>query len=44
MSIFNNPEENFWRNFITKVVLILFTVSIIVWLCHAMRADSSATM
>ena len=31
MSIFNNPEENFWRNFITKVVLILFTVSIIVW-------------
>ncbi len=31
MSIFNNPEENYWRNFITKTILILFTVSIIVW-------------
>ena len=31
MSIFNNPEENYWRNFATKTVLILITVAIIVW-------------
>ncbi len=31
MSIFNNPEENYWRNFVTKTVLILVTVAIIVW-------------
>ena len=31
MSIFNNPEENYWRNFITKSVLIIVTVAIIVW-------------
>ena len=29
MSIFNNPEENYWRNFATKTVLILITVAII---------------
>ncbi len=31
MSIFNNSEENYWRNFATKTVLILITVAIIVW-------------
>ena len=31
MSIFNNPEENYWRNLITKTILVIFTVSIIVW-------------
>ena len=31
MSIFNNPEENYWRNFTTKTILILITVAIIVW-------------
>ncbi len=31
MSIFNNPEENYWRNLATKTVLILITVAIIVW-------------
>ncbi len=31
MSIFNNPEENYWRNFATKTILILVTVAIIVW-------------
>ena len=31
MSIFNNPGENYWRNFATKTVLILITVAIIVW-------------
>ena len=31
MSIFNNSEENFWRNFATKTILILITVAIIVW-------------
>lgn len=31
MSIFNNPKENYWRNFATKTVLILVTVAIIVW-------------
>ena len=31
MSIFNNPEENYWRNFFTKTVLICITVAIIVW-------------
>lgn len=31
MSIFNNPEENYWRNFATKTVLIIITVAIIVW-------------
>ena len=31
MSIFNNPEENYWRNFVTKTVLVLITVAIIVW-------------
>lgn len=44
MSIFNNPEENYWRNLITKTILVIFTVAIIVWFCHAMRADSSVTM
>ena len=31
MSIFNNPEENYWRNLITKTILVIFTVCIIVW-------------
>ena len=31
MSLFNNPEENYWRNFITKTVLVCATVAIIVW-------------
>ncbi len=31
MSIFNNPEENYWRNLATKTGLILITVAIIVW-------------
>lgn len=31
MSIFNNPEHNYWRNFATKAVLICVTVAIIVW-------------
>ena len=31
MSIFNNPEENYWRNFTTKTILIFITVAIIVW-------------
>ena len=31
MSIFNNPEANYWRNLITKTILILVTVAIIVW-------------
>lgn len=31
MSIFNNPEENYWRNFFTKTILICVTVAIIVW-------------
>lgn len=44
MSIFNNLEENYWRNLITKTILVIFTVAIIVWFCHAMRADSSVTM
>ena len=31
MSIFNNLEENYWRNLITKTILVIFTVAIIVW-------------
>lgn len=31
MSIFNNPIENYWRNFATKAILVLATVAIIVW-------------
>ena len=31
MSIFNNPEDNYWRNFATKTVLVFITVAIIVW-------------
>ena len=31
MSIFNNPEDNYWRNFATKAILIFVTVAIIVW-------------
>ena len=31
MSIFNNPEENYWHNFATKTVLVFITVAIIVW-------------
>lgn len=31
MSIFNNPEENYWRNLATKTVLVCITVAIIVW-------------
>ncbi len=31
MSIFNNPEENYWRNFFTKLVLVCLTVAVIVW-------------
>lgn len=30
MSIFNNPEENYWRNFFTKLFLVLVTVAIII--------------
>ncbi len=31
MSIFKNPKENYWRNLVTKTILILMTVAIIVW-------------
>ena len=31
MSIFNNTEENYWRNLATKTVLVCITVAIIVW-------------
>ena len=31
MSIFNNTEENRWRNLATKTVLVCITVAIIVW-------------
>ena len=31
MSIFNNPEDNYWHNFATKTVLVFITVAIIVW-------------
>lgn len=31
MSIFNNTEENYWRNLATKTVLVYITVAIIVW-------------
>ena len=31
MSIFNNTEENYWRNLATKTVLVCSTVAIIVW-------------
>ena len=31
MSIFNNSEHNYWRNFATKTILIFITVAIIVW-------------
>ena len=31
MSIFNNPEENYWRNLVTKAILICMTVAVIVW-------------
>lgn len=31
MSIFNNSEENYWRNLATKTVLVCITVAIIVW-------------
>ena len=31
MSIFNNPQENYWRNFATKSILVCITVAIIVW-------------
>lgn len=32
MSIFNNTEENYWRNLATKTVLVCITVAIIVWI------------
>lgn len=31
MSLFNNTEENYWRNLATKTVLVCITVAIIVW-------------
>lgn len=31
MSIFNNTEENYWRNLAIKTVLVCITVAIIVW-------------
>ena len=31
MSIFNNTEENYWRNLATKTVLVCITVANIVW-------------
>ena len=31
MSIFNNTEENYWRNLATKTVLVCITVAIVVW-------------
>ncbi len=31
MNIFNNTEDNYWRNLATKVVLVCITVAIIVW-------------
>ncbi len=31
MSIFNNPEENYWRKFAIKTSLVCLTVAIIVW-------------
>lgn len=31
MSIFNNTEENYWRNLATKTVLVCITIAIIVW-------------
>ena len=31
MSMFNNTEENYWRNLATKTVLVCITVAIIVW-------------
>ena len=31
MSIYNNTEENYWRNLATKTVLVCITVAIIVW-------------
>lgn len=31
MSIFNNTEENYWRNLATKTVLVCITVATIVW-------------
>lgn len=31
MSIFNNTEENYWRNLATKTVLVCITVAFIVW-------------
>ena len=31
MNIFNNTEENYWRNLATKTVLVCITVAIIVW-------------
>ena len=31
MSIFNNPEENYWRNLVTKAILVCITVAVIVW-------------
>ena len=31
MTIFNNTEENYWRNLATKTVLVCITVAIIVW-------------
>ena len=30
MSIFNNPEENYWRNFATKTVLIGVTAILLI--------------
>ena len=30
MSIFNNPEENYWRNLVTKAILVCMTVAVIV--------------
>ena len=31
MSIFNNTEENYWRNLATKTILVCITIAIIVW-------------
>ncbi len=31
MSIFNNPQENYWRNLATRAMLVCIAVSVIVW-------------
>ena len=44
MSIFNNTEENYWRNLATKTVLVCITVALIGWFlprneCRMYRYD-----